>query len=276
MGFIYKITNTINNKCYIGETIKDNPNSRWLSHKSSIKRKCGCPLLMKAFEKYGEDAFKFEVLIICFDEDVFKFEKEYIKKYNSLSPNGYNVAEGGKFNAHFKGKKHSEETKNIMSIKSKEYNNREEVKERARRVAIEFNKTHNIGELQKKSEKWQKALAEGRIGCGIQNKNCNIHRDKISKGLKRYYAENNNYKDNFKNHSEILTKVNGRKVSQYSLDNILIATFDSIIIASKSTDIGRRSIQSAAIGRSKTAGGYIWKYADDKQKGLKVLSLIIN
>jgi group I intron endonuclease len=275
MGFIYKITNTINNKCYIGETIKDNPNSRWLSHKSNIKCKRGCPLLMKAFEKYGEDAFKFEVLIICFDEDVFNFEKEYIKKYNSLSPNGYNVAEGGKSGRNFLGKKHSEETKKIISQKSKEYNSREGVKERARQVAIEFNKTHNIGELQKKSEKWQKALAEGRIG-GKGGKREDDVKNKISEGLKKYFAENKNAKsNNYKNHSEIMTTVNGRKVAQYSLDNKLLGMFDSILLASKSTNINRSTIQAAASGRINTGKGYIWKYTDDKKEP-KEISLNIN
>lgn len=276
MGFIYKITNTVNNKCYIGETIKSDPNIRWKSHKSNIKNKKGCPLLMKAFEKYGENAFKFEVLIICFDEDVFKFEKEYIKKYNSLSPNGYNVAEGGKSGRNFLGKKHSEETKKIIGQKSKEYNNREEVKERARRVIKTINS--NMSEILKRSEKWKKAVEEGRIGGkNIKRVKRNDNtKKKISEGLKKYYAENKkSYSNNFKNHSEIMTKAIGRKIAQYSLDNKLIATFDSIILAAKDTNIGRRSIQSNAAGRTKTSGGFIWKYADDK-KGLKEVSNNIN
>lgn len=80
MGYIYKITNTTNNKCYIGVTTKNNPNERWRGHKDSIKSGRGCPLLRGAFNKYGEDAFKFEVIIICFDEDVYNYEKEYILK----------------------------------------------------------------------------------------------------------------------------------------------------------------------------------------------------
>lgn len=119
MGYIYKITNTNNNKCYIGVTSKSEVNERWSAHKSSIKRGIGCPLLMKAFNKYGEESFKFEVLIICFDEDVFKFEDEYIRKYNSLSPNGYNVAHGGKIGMSFLGMKHSDETKKKIGEKSK-------------------------------------------------------------------------------------------------------------------------------------------------------------
>jgi len=41
MGYIYKITNKINGKCYIGETTKDDPNKRWKQHKNTIKKRYG-------------------------------------------------------------------------------------------------------------------------------------------------------------------------------------------------------------------------------------------
>jgi hypothetical protein len=178
---------------------------------------------MKAFKKYGEESFKFEVLIICFDEDVFKFEPDYIVKYNTLSPNGYNVATGGKIGMSFLGKHHSEETKKIIGENSKKYNANPEVRERARRVAIEFNKTHNIADLQKKSEKWQKALAEGRVGGHAKTEE---GRKNISEALKKYYANNKYTEINRKKHSETMTKAIGRKISQYSND-ILIDSFDN-------------------------------------------------
>jgi hypothetical protein len=59
-----------------------------------------------------------------------------------------------------------------------------------------------------------------------------------------------------------MTRVNGRKVSQYSKDGVLIKTYDSIILASKDTGIGRCSIQAASAGRNSTGGGYIWKYTE--------------
>ncbi len=67
MGFIYKITNIVSNKCYIGETKEDTPEKRWQRHIQSIKRNEGCPALKDAIKKYGIEKFKFEVLIICFD-----------------------------------------------------------------------------------------------------------------------------------------------------------------------------------------------------------------
>lgn len=53
------------------------------------------------------------------------------------------------------------------------------------------------------------------------------------------------------------------KVQQFTLDNILVNTFESLYDAEKNTDINRRNISKAVNGRAKTAGGYIWrKYYD--------------
>lgn len=258
MGYIYKITNIVNGKCYIGVTTKENPNERWSNHKSAIRYDCGCPFLQKAVKKYGEESFKFEVLIICFDEDVFKFENEYIIKYNTMSPNGYNVAVGGLRGPTFLGKHHSEETKKILREKTKARSEKPEARERASRVAIEFNKTHNIGELLRKSEKWQKALAEGRVEGHCKTEE---GKKKISDGLKRYYKNNT---VDMTNQINAVKKANSKKVIQYSIDGKMITSFDSMTIAESKTGVTRRNIQNNISGRSKTAGGFIWKHTELK------------
>ena len=58
-------------------------------------------------KKHGVDKFTFEILIICFDEDLVKYEKEYIKKYNSQTPNGYNILSGGQIGQGMLGYKHT-------------------------------------------------------------------------------------------------------------------------------------------------------------------------
>lgn len=50
------------------------------------------------------------------------------------------------------------------------------------------------------------------------------------------------------------------KVSQYSLDNIFLETFDSIKIASDCTGIERSGISRSASGHRKTSGGFKWKF----------------
>jgi len=125
-----------------------------------------------------------------------------------------------------------------------------------------FNSTHNIGDLMKKSEKWQKALKEGRIS---GHSKTDDGKKRISEGLKENYKIQkdqgiiNRIKDK-KKHSEIMTLAIGRKVSQYSKDNTQIESFRSIKEASIKSGVNRKSISHVLAGRSRTAGSFIWKY----------------
>lgn len=98
MAYIYKITNLINNKVYIGETIGE-IRIRWNQHKStsfnpnshSYNYHIHC-----AIRKYGIDNFKIEEIEQCTDEERFKRETCYILLYESYKPEkGYNyIIEG--------------------------------------------------------------------------------------------------------------------------------------------------------------------------------------
>lgn len=91
--YIYKITNTVNGKCYIGQA-KDYK-ARFQGHKLKLrKNEHDNPHLQYAWNNYGADAFTFEVLE--FTEDYNEREKYYIKLYNSTDElYGYNILEGG-------------------------------------------------------------------------------------------------------------------------------------------------------------------------------------
>ena len=88
---IYKITNKINGKVYIGQTI--HPDRRWMEHKQKARHGQDKYLVHLAMNKYGEQNFTFE--IIEWTEDYNNEEKRLIKEYNSITPNGYNISEGG-------------------------------------------------------------------------------------------------------------------------------------------------------------------------------------
>ncbi len=92
---IYKITNIVNGKIYIGQSIR--PERRWVEHKNKAKYLDDQYPIHLAINKYGEENFTFEILEWTSDYD--NREIELIKEYNSLCPNGYNVAEGGNTNA---------------------------------------------------------------------------------------------------------------------------------------------------------------------------------
>ena len=72
MGYIYLIENIINKKKYVGQTIQENINKRWGSHKQVNKRFIGT-ILYNAYKKYGIDNFKFKLICICFDKDTNKY-----------------------------------------------------------------------------------------------------------------------------------------------------------------------------------------------------------
>lgn len=85
MTGIYKITNTINNKCYIGQSV--DVKRRWRQHKVS----CEDYPLYRAFKKYGIENFNFEIILECSKEELTKQEQYYIQHYRSLEKQyGYN------------------------------------------------------------------------------------------------------------------------------------------------------------------------------------------
>jgi group I intron endonuclease len=121
-GYIYKITNKISGKCYIGETGQSSVKKRWDGHLSKIKMGSGCPALRDAITKHSIENFSFDVICTC-ETLKERMEKEihYIKEFDSIIPNGYNILPGGHYSAGFLGKTHSEDTKSKLSKSSKEY-----------------------------------------------------------------------------------------------------------------------------------------------------------
>ena len=93
-GFIYKITNKLNNKVYIGQTIQK-PIERFYQH---CAKKCDKYILNmvihKAIFKYGKDNFTFEVIEEVPRQQLNEREEYWIKYYNSYT-DGYNSTKGG-------------------------------------------------------------------------------------------------------------------------------------------------------------------------------------
>ena len=101
---IYKITNKLNNKCYIGQS--NDPNRRWDKHKfeASSKYDIGRSAIHDAIRAFGIENFDFSIL--GWFDDYNEKEKYYIKHYNSLVPNGYNIMPGGEEPPHKYGEEH--------------------------------------------------------------------------------------------------------------------------------------------------------------------------
>ena len=108
---IYKITNIITGRLYIGQT-KRSLDLRLKEHATNPN----CRVLYRAIQKYGIENFTIDLIGECETfEELNKAEKYYINKWNTLAPHGYNIEGGGNSK-----KMVSKETRKILSKNIKE------------------------------------------------------------------------------------------------------------------------------------------------------------
>jgi group I intron endonuclease len=116
-GEIYKITNKINGKHYIGQTRSHRLNhgkyrpfgylGRFKDHicEAYSNKKNQSRYLNSSILKHGVDNFICELLLTCDIEELDKYESENITKFNSKFPNGYNLTDGGQHGNNLKCEK---------------------------------------------------------------------------------------------------------------------------------------------------------------------------
>lgn len=145
---IYCIENIVNNKKYIGQSI--NIIGRFNEHRFLLRhKKHNNDHFQKSWDKYGEENFKFYILVVCEKHELDRLEILLINLFDVRNrENGYNQDGGGNVNKEISqetrykislgskghkrwlGRKHSEETKAKMSInrigkrKSKEFSDK--------------------------------------------------------------------------------------------------------------------------------------------------------
>ncbi|PAV30187.1 hypothetical protein CIL05_06885 [Virgibacillus profundi] len=109
---MYKITNTVNGKVYIGKSV--HLNKRLREHRSSLlKDYHPNKHLQRSWNKYGEKYFTFEILEECSEDIVNEREMYYINEYKSnIKEFGYNMTLGGDGSL---GLKHTEESRQKIS-----------------------------------------------------------------------------------------------------------------------------------------------------------------
>ena len=107
--FIYKITNLINDKFYIGKTTRS-IHIRFNEHCKKATSKM--PITM-AIEKYGKQNFIVEQIDVADSLQNLNLKEKY---YISIMNPVYNVSKGGDGGALFQGHTHTEQTKQILSL----------------------------------------------------------------------------------------------------------------------------------------------------------------
>jgi len=239
MGYIYLITNTVAKKQYVGQTLCSDVETRWKQHKSPKCNTVG-RYLSSAYKKHGIDNFKFQIICVCFDEDCNIYEEEYIKKFNTLVPNGYNLREGGK-----NSRQHPETIQKISD------------KLKGRRL------TEITDEIRKKLSESGKGEKNSNYGKKISEEGRKILSDK-----RKEYWKHNKGKVNKKSieNLRIGSNLNKKKVGKYDANDTLIEVFNSISEAANKTNTCFSNISNVCNkkGRNKTAGGFIWKFISDQ------------
>jgi group I intron endonuclease len=97
-GIIYRITNLITGKIYIGQT-KHTLEKRWKGHIKDANGSNSNQYIHNSIRKYGPDNFSIVQIDVAYDPNELNLKEElYIMQENSLSPNGYNLKSGGYLN----------------------------------------------------------------------------------------------------------------------------------------------------------------------------------
>ena len=224
---IYKVTNLVNNKIYIGKTVfkMKYRKSKHISNLNTVT-KTHYPLY-SAIKKYGQDKFKWEVIDTTeSEEELNRKEIYWIKYYDCMAPKGYNLTKGGDGQT---GHKHSEETK-IKISKNNYWRGRE-----------------GINKGKKFSKEWKQKLSDAKKG-----KPTHIVYNERVIGLLR------EQKLGSKNPMYGKTPANARKV--INLDTLEI--YDNMHDVTKKTGIAYQNISKVCRGLRNKAGNFRWSYYD--------------
>lgn len=218
--YIYKFTNKKNNMSYIGQSIK--PCKRLKEHLYGRKNKINT-YFDRVLRKYGIENFDFEVIDKAnSQEKIDELEREYIDKYNTLKPNGYNILKGGR--------------NQQGSWNSKPIN--------------EYDLDGNFIATYE-SASYYSNFVNQEYDRRMITRSCNEkkhYKDRIF----RYVGDEKPQKYIKPKNAKCI------KIYQYDLKGNFISEYSSIKEASKKTNSSRTSIIGCLKGYYKTANNYIW------------------
>jgi len=230
---IYKITNIINGKFYLGSS--NDCHQRWIEHLSDLRRNKHHSIhLQRAWNKYGEKNFIHEIIEVVNNvEDILNREQYWLDKLQPFHrDNGYNICSvAGKTI----GFKHSDKTKKLLSDKGKGL---------------------------KRTEETKKRISEGHKGINTWTKGMKQSEEHIEKRVKNRRGVP--LSDDIKDKMSI-------KVLMFNKDNQLLKEYFSISSAQKD-GFDPSAIVKCCKGKLKTYKGYKWMYKSEYEKFLEEVS----
>ena len=238
---IYSITNNVNDKKYIGQSL--DIKNRWRHHINELnKNKHSNAHLQNAWNKYGEDRFKFEIIQICTVSELDVKERYWITYYNSME-NGYNLCEGG---GGCRGYKHTNEEISKMRA--------------ARNPEPVLQMDNNLQIIHRWESGSQAAKALGLFSQAINNC-CNKinHVKSVGNYIWIYEKDEKTFdRDYYSNKNIAMPKT----VGQFNQDLKLLHIWDSCYEVEKKLNISAGEICTVCNHKRNSSHGYIWAYVD--------------
>lgn len=227
--YIYKITNHINSKIYIGKTI--NIEKRWYKHKYLAEKSKINRHLYNSMRKHGINNFLISVIEECLDDIANEREKYWIKTLNSTDRNiGYNSTIGGDGGNTWELNNHKEETsKKLSKILTGHNVNMESIK-----ILAELRRGTHVSEEQKQkiSNTLKEKYASGEIKINIppHYDRSGEHHTEESKEKMSKYRKGKTYEEIYgeitaenmrKRRSEVWTNKGNPQYKDINIDKII-------------------------------------------------------
>ena len=222
-GRIYKITNQVNGKFYVGKTMKSLP-TRFYNHCYDAINRNSTSYFHRAIRKYGKENFIIEEIELCGD-NLGNREIFWISK---LNPH-YNKTLGG--DGGMLGYSHTEKTRQLLSLKRKG------------KFLGEENPFYNQTHTKEQKEKWSKMRKGQPSPCGFAGKS---HKEESKSKTSQTLKNNPNVKRT--------------KVFQYDIEGNFLREFQSISDASKFVGTNPSNIKYTCEGKFNHCKGYRWSY----------------
>lgn len=281
MSCIYKITNQINQKVYIGQT-RFQLNERWQQHLTASK--IGNTKLYQAMREFGINNFIIEKIEDCETNKLNEREIYWISYYNSML-NGYNMTVGGSGLSIINHQKVLElwnEGLNISEISFILNNSNRHISNHLKAEGITNEEIQKRGQ-EKTIKKRQKginqydfqgnllyhynSIFEAEKITGINSSHISStckHNNYSSNGYIWLYDDDNSIIEMVKknNEKQIGGKRTEKKVGQYDLNDNLLNTFKTLTEAAKYVNGNKANICRVCLGQQKTSYGFKWRYLE--------------
>jgi group I intron endonuclease len=233
---IYSLTNP-QGKIYVGQT--SNFNLRLRSYYNNYEHIKEQRKLYYSFKKYGIENHKFLILEYCDLKDLDEREYYWGEKLNVLGDNGL-VCRLGHGNGRL-----SDETKKLISMKLKGNKQSPETIEKRRKKLI----GREVSQIERDNKSKSKLQ--------FYKNNSFTWGEKISESKQH---SSYTFTDN---HKFLISKANKKSILQYDINLNFIKEYPSSTDAMIETGIKNDNISQCLRGKSKSAGGYVWKYKNE-------------